>query len=272
MFFECLVNKEEARWSSFLRANGGSEKESWRIQSLLLTSRKGHFLGVIQWNLDLTRGSWYRGTTVYKHVDGTVNTTISGIFVFTHTRLARNTAEHVHHSPTNTVTFLSIFFGCRRSLRCKAPCKRMQHCCSSIPNIFGCYMFASVSHPVACCCVLLGVVAQSLKPIKLLSQQLPTFRLFRDRWSVAQQCWIRLHSSSNIVGATHAHYTWSPESYGLYPSHDALKEPTLPGVVNNNNNNKLYLYSVCIINCSLTALLHPFTHHCQHRRNNSQHC
>ena len=148
-----------------------------------------------------------------------------------HTRLARNTAENAHHSPTNTVTFLSLFFCCRRSLRCKAPCKRMQRCCSTIPNIVGCYMFASVSHPVACCCVLLGVVAQSLKPIKLLSQQLPTFRLFRDRRSVAQQCWIRLHSSSNIVGATHAHYTWSPKSYGLYPSHDALQVPTLLGVV-----------------------------------------
>ena len=29
-------------------------------------------------------------------------------------------------------------------------------------------------------------------------------------WSpkCTQQCWIRLHSSSNIVGATHAHYAW----------------------------------------------------------------
>ena len=40
--------------------------------------------------------------------------------------------------------------------------------------------------------------AQSLKPVKLFSQQLPTFLLFRDRQSVAQQCWIRLHSSSNL--------------------------------------------------------------------------
>ena len=54
------------------------------------------------------------------------------------------------------------------------------------------------------CCVrlhtLLHVVAQSLKPVKLFSQQLPTFLLFRDRRSVAfnlwdvvnllrQQCW-----------------------------------------------------------------------------------
>ena len=86
-------------------------------------------------------------------------------------------------------------------------------------------------HPVACCWMLLRVVAQSLKPVKLFSQQLPTFLLFRDRRSVAQQCWIRLHSSSNIVGATHAHYAWFTKTYGLYPSHDALQVPTLLGVV-----------------------------------------
>ena len=53
-------------------------------------------------------------------------------------------------------------------------------------------LLRSVAHPVVCCCALLGILAQSLKPIKLLSQQLPTFLLFRDRRSVAQQCWIRL--------------------------------------------------------------------------------
>ena len=87
---------------------------------------------------------------------------------------------------------------------------------------------ASVCTP---CCMLLRVVAQSLKPVKLFSQQLPTFLLFHDRRSVAQQCWIRLHSSSNIVGATHAHYTWFTKTYGLYPSYDALQVPTLLGVV-----------------------------------------
>ena len=86
-------------------------------------------------------------------------------------------------------------------------------------------------HPVACCWLLLRVVAQSLKPVKLFSQQLPTFLLFRDRRSVAQQCWIRLHSSSNIVGATHAHYAWITKTYGLYSSHDALQVPNLLGVV-----------------------------------------
>ena len=85
------------------------------------------------------------------------------------------------------------------------------------------------AHHVACCRVLLGVVVQSSKAVKRLSQQPPTFLLFRDRRSIAQQCWnrIRLHSSSNIVGATHMHSTWFTTSYGLYPSHDALQVPTL---------------------------------------------
>ena len=96
-----------------------------------------------------------------------------------------------------------------------------------------CWMLhvASVCTRSACCWMLLRVVAQSLKPVKLFSQQLPTFLLFRDRRSVAQQCWIRLHSSSNIVGATHAHYAWITKTYGLYPSHDARQVPTLLGVV-----------------------------------------
>ena len=47
----------------------------------------------------------------------------------------------------------------------------------------------------------------------------------------AQQCLIRLHSSSNIVGATHAHYAWITKTYGLYSSHDALQVPNLLGVV-----------------------------------------
>ena len=85
------------------------------------------------------------------------------------------------------------------------------------------------------CCVclhtLLHVVAQSLKPVKLFSQQLPTFLLFCDRRSVAQQCWIRLHGSSNIVGATHANYAWITKTYGSCSSHDALQVPNLLGIV-----------------------------------------
>ena len=92
-------------------------------------------------------------------------------------------------------------------------------------------MLCQFAHPVACCWMLLHVVAQSLKPVKLFSQQLPTFLLFRDRRSVAQQCWIRLRSSSNIVGATYAHYAWFTKTSGLYPSQDVLQVPTMLGVV-----------------------------------------
>ena len=110
-----------------------------------------------------------------------------------------------------------------QSIEFQAPCNGR--------NIVGCYMLRPFAHPAACCWMLLRVVAQNLKPVKLFSQQLPTFLLFRDRRSVAQQCWIRLHSSSNIVGATHAHYAWFTKTYGLYPSHDALQVPTLLEVV-----------------------------------------
>ena len=114
----------------------------------------------------------------------------------------------------------------RSSFTLKTRAKRTQHCWPITP-IFGCYMLRPFAHPVACCWMLLRVVSQTLKPVKLFSQQLPTFLLFRDRRSVAQQCWIRLHNSSNIVGATHAHYAWFTKSYGLYLSHDALQVPTL---------------------------------------------
>ena len=104
-------------------------------------------------------------------------------------------------------------------------------------------MLRPFAHPLAC--MLLGVVAQSLKPVKLFSQQLATFPLLRDRLSLAQQCWIRLPSSSDIVGATHAYYAWITKTYGLYSPHNALPVPNLLGV-------------------------DPFAHHCQHARNNSR--
>ena len=44
-----------------------------------------------------------------------------------------------------------------------------QHCWPTTPNIVGCYMLRPFVHPVPCCCALLGVVAQSLKPVKLLA-------------------------------------------------------------------------------------------------------
>ena len=59
----------------------------------------------------------------------------------------------------------------------KAPCKRTQHCWPTTPKIVGYHMLRPFAHPS--CCMLLEVVAQSLKPVKSLStskrtQQLPT--------------------------------------------------------------------------------------------------
>ena len=85
-------------------------------------------------------------------------------------------------------------------------------------------MLRPSAHSVACCCVLLGVVAQSLKPVKLWANNSQHFF-----WSVIaevyngpfaqllQQCW----------GHTHANYKWSTKSSGSNPSHDALQVPTI---------------------------------------------
>ena len=127
------------------------------------------------------------------------------------------------------------------SKKYKAPCKRTQH---------GWMLhFASVCTP---CCVLLDVVAcccgkfetgQTFQPTRL-----PTFLLFRDRRSVAQQCWIRLHSSSNIFGAT------TLINHGLR----RLMGCTLPTMRCRSQ--------------TCWELLHPFAHHCQYARNNVGSC
>ena len=86
----------------------------------------------------------------------------------------------------------------------KAPCKRTQHCWMSHVK--------SVCTP---CCMLMQVVGSCCEKVETdqtLSQQLPTFVLFSDRRSVAQQSWIQLHSSSNIVGERQVLYTRSPWS------------------------------------------------------------
>ena len=47
------------------------------------------------------------------------------------------------------------------------------------PNIVGFCMLRPFAHPVACCSLLLGVVVQSLKPVKLNGR------------SISQHCWPR---------------------------------------------------------------------------------
>ena len=56
-----------------------------------------------------------------------------------------------------------------RYIKIKAPCKRTQYCWPTTPNTVGCYTLHPFAHPVACCYVLLGVVAQSLKPVRLVT-------------------------------------------------------------------------------------------------------
>ena len=62
-------------------------------------------------------------------------------------------------------------------------------------------------------CMLLDVVRQSLKPVKLFSQQLPTFLWFRDRRSVAQQCWKHLQALPTLLGL---HTRITNGLYGVY--------------------------------------------------------
>ena len=102
--------------------------------------------------------------------------------------------------------------------------------------------------PTACCCVLLKVVAQNLKLVKLLSQQLPTFPPFRDRRSVAQQCLIRCTALPTLLG---------PRTCITY----ALQ--SLMGFI---------LYTMHCSSQHCWELLHPFIHHYQHGRNSSQQC
>ena len=95
-----------------------------------------------------------------------------------------------------------------------------------VNNSQHCWMLhvASVCTP---CCMLLDVVScccAKFETGQTFQPTTPNSSFVRDRRRVAQQCWIRLHSSSNIVGAAHAHYALFTMTYGLYPSHDALQE------------------------------------------------
>ena len=64
-------------------------------------------------------------------------------------------------------------------IRFKAACKRTQHCWPTTPEIVGCYMLRPFANPVACCWMLLFVVAQSLKPVILFTSYKRT-----------QHCWL----------------------------------------------------------------------------------
>ena len=56
-----------------------------------------------------------------------------------------------------------------------------------------CERLHTMLYVVACCCDLLEVAGWSLKLVKLQSQQVPTFLLFRGHRSVVQKCCVHLH-------------------------------------------------------------------------------
>lgn len=58
-----------------------------------------------------------------------------------------------------------------------------------IPTIVGCNMLCPFTHPVLCCCVLLQVVAQSLKPVERLVRCKRTQQLLTLFVGPGQQCW-----------------------------------------------------------------------------------
>ena len=130
-------------------------------------------------------------------------------------------------------------------------------------NIVGCYMLRPFAHPVASCCA--NVVAccwakfetgQTFQPktpnisfVLWSPKRSATIHTYKHTLLLPpQRGWIRLHSSSNIVGP----YTLI--THGVQRLMGCIF-PTM--------------------HCrSQTGweLFHPFAHHCQHARNNSQHC
>ena len=95
---------------------------------------------------------------------------------------------------------------------------------------------------------MLRVVAQSLKPVKLFSQQLPTFLLFRDRRSVVNNTGSVCTVLPTLLGPR------TRITHGL----QRLMGCILPTMQCRSQH--------------FWELLHPFAHHCQHARNNFQHC
>ena len=131
---------------------------------------------------------------------------------------------------------------------CKARSNRRNIAGQQLPtslDVTCCVRLHTLLQVVGCYCVLLHKVWNQSNFSANNSQH---FFCSPDRRSVAQRCWIRLHSSSKIVGATHAHYTWLQR----------LMSCILPTMH--------FRSQTC------WELLHPFAHHCQHAHNNSQHC
>ena len=129
----------------------------------------------------------------------------------------------------------------------KAPCKRTQHCCPTTPNLVGCYMLRLFAHPVACCCMLLWVVVQSLKPVNLLNKS----QHFLNFWSICCNVGSICTALPTILGPC------TCITCGLLGDNNAITSSDR---------------ATSVMGQHCWELFHPFAHHCQHEHNNSQHC
>ena len=94
-------------------------------------------------------------------------------------------------------------------------------------NFQHCWMLhvASVCTP---CCMLLYVVGSCCAKSETSQTYEPTPpNISFVSWSPKRSTTMLDPFAQLFLCATHAHYTWSSKSYGLYPSHDALQVPTL---------------------------------------------
>ena len=94
----------------------------------------------------------------------------------------------------------------------------------------------SVSHPVVCCYMFLRVIGSCCAKVEsgqTFGPATPNILLFRDRRSVGPKNVGSVCTAlPTLLGLrTRISHTWSPKSYGLYPSHDAVQVPTVLGVV-----------------------------------------
>ena len=117
----------------------------------------------------------------------------------------------------------------------KAPCKQTQHCWPTTPNIVGCHM---------------------LRPFAHHCQQ--GRNNSQNCWSnIAGNCCILLNTTANKDATTH--YIVGPTLLGIVASY-WTPLPT----------RTQQLPKLLVQHC--WELLHPFEHHCQQGRNNSQNC
>jgi len=115
----------------------------------------------------LPRVCWWASTLCHLHLSSSLGAFCLIRPVYHCSRARQGALNHWNPKCEAFWIFANILVSlyCLRALikspRAKALCKWTQRCWPTTSNIVGCYML----HPS--CCMLLGVVAQSLKPVKL---------------------------------------------------------------------------------------------------------